>query len=152
MAEIVIEGLDQFQAKLAAMSAEAKRRIAKDAVDEGAAVVQFHAQMNARNVFGRRQRGQLRNSIYPESRTTETGAEAVIGPHVIYGRIQEFGGTIRPVQKQVLHFKIDGQDVFTKKVTLPARPYLAPAVNDHKDQIIDVMAASILDNLAEFEA
>ena len=152
MAEITIEGMQMFQQKLNAMSAAARGRMAVDAVTEGAAVVQFYAQLNARNVFSRNQRGQLRNSIIPEIHATDTGAEAEIGPRVIYGQIQELGGTIRPVKAKVLHFRIDGRDVYAKQVTLPPRPYLAPAVNEHQDRIIEVMSESIRDSLAEFGA
>ena len=161
MAEIVIEGLAEFRAKMNEMSDAVRTRIAKDAVDEGAAVIQFHAQLNAMNVFSNHQRGQLRNSTrseslrnspkedWIESRITDTGAEAEIGPHVIYGRIQELGGTIRPIKAKVLHFVIDNRDIFAKQVTLPPRPYLAPAVNDHIDEIRDVMAEAIADGLSE---
>lgn len=150
MAEIVIEGNAEFIAKLQDMSDAIRSKIAWDAVHEGAAVVQFYAQLNARNVFSRRQRGTLRNSIYPEITETEDGAEAVISPHMIYGRIQELGGTIRPVKKKVLHFRIDDREIFVKQVTIPPRPYLAPAVNDHVKRIRDVMAGSIQDNLEKY--
>lgn len=150
MAEIVLEGKDDFIKKLQSMSAAARGQIAVDAVTEGAAVIQFHAQLNARNVFSRRQRGQLRNSIIPKVQQTDTGAEAEIGPNVIYGRIQEFGGTIRPVHAKALHFKIDDQDIYTKQVTLPPRPYLAPAALNHQQEVADVMAAAIADGLEEF--
>ena len=150
MAEIVIEGAKEFAEKLRAMSTAVRGRIAEDAVIEGAAVIQFHAQLNARNVFSRRQRGQLRNSIIFTAQQTGNGAEAGIGPQVIYGRIQELGGTIRPIRAKMLHFKIDDRDIYVKQVTLPPRPYLAPAVNDHVDQIREAMEASILDNLKKF--
>ncbi|MBQ9402118.1 MAG: HK97 gp10 family phage protein [Clostridia bacterium] len=150
MAEIEIRGMAEFEAKLRLMSASARTQIAEDAVTEGAAVVQAYAQMNARDVFSRRQRGTLRNSIIPRVNKTATGAEAEIGPQVIYGRIQELGGTIRPIRGKVLHFKIDDRDIYTKQVTLPPRPYLAPAVNDHKDQIREVMQSAVIDGLSEF--
>ncbi len=150
MAVIVLEGFKEFEQKLKTMSAEARGRIAEDAVTEGAAVIQSYAQMNARNVFSRNQRGQLRNSIMMTVRRTGTGAEAEIGPRVIYGRIQELGGTIRPKSAKVLHFKIDDRDIFARQVTIPPRPYLRPAVEDHMDQIRAAMNASIIDSLSEY--
>lgn len=150
MAEIVVEGFPEFQQKLQQISAAARGPMAEDAVTEGAAVIQFHAQLNAANVFSRNQRGQLRNSIIPDIKRTENGAEAVIGPRVVYGRIQELGGTIRPIRAKALHFRIDNRDIFVKQVTLPARPYLGPAVNDHMDEIRAVMQESIAASLAEF--
>lgn len=145
--KIDLEGADELERKLSKLSKAAATTIAKDAVDEGGAVIQFNAQLNARDVFSDNQRGQLRNSIRVESNTTATGAEAEIGPHVIYGRIQEYGGTIRPVHAQFLHWVIDGKDVFAKKVTIPARPYLRPAAEDHITQITDVMRRTIADGI-----
>lgn len=146
---IEIEGADELERKLASLERAAGTRIAKDAVGEGGGVIQFYAQKNALSTFSSRQTGALRNSIIVESRATDTGAEAEIGPHVIYGRIQEFGGTIRPVRAKRLHFVIDGQDVFARQVTLPARPYLRPAVDDHKDQILSVMAEVVNDGILQ---
>lgn len=150
MAEIVIEGSREFIEKLQTMSAAVRGQIAEDAVTEGAGVIQFHAQLNARNVFSKRQEGKLRNSIVPKVQQTAIGAKAEIGPEMIYGRIQEFGGTIRPVHARALHFKIDGRDIYAKKVTLPPRPYLAPAALDHQQEIVSVMAVSLADGLQEF--
>lgn len=144
---IDIEGTDELERKLKALSKAAATSIAKDAVDEGAAVIQFNAQLNARDVFSDRQRGQLRNSIRSESRIVGNGAEAEIGPHVIYGRIQELGGTIRPVHGQYLKFQIDGEWRQVKQVTIPARPYLRPAAEEHIDQISEVMREAIADGI-----
>ena len=146
---VELEGQEELERKLSSLSKAAATTIAKDAVDEGAAVIQFHAQLNARNVFSSRQRGQLRNSIRSESRTTNTGAEAEIGPHVIYGRIQEFGGTIKPIRAKLLHWVTDGVDHFAKQVTIPARPYLGPAAEDNKDQIVSVMKESVADGIRQ---
>ena len=146
---IELEGKAELEQKLATLSKAVAITIAKDAVDEGAAVVQYHAQLNARNVFSNRQRGQLRNSIRVESRATNTGAEAEIVPHVIYARIQEFGGTIRPVHAQFLHWTTDGVDHFARQVTIPARPYLRPAVEDHKPQIMIAMKEAVANGIAE---
>lgn len=147
--KVNLKGKDELERKLAKLSKSVATSIAKDAVDEGGAVIQFHAQLNARNVFSSRQRGQLRNSIRVESKMTGTGAEAEIGPHVIYGRIQEYGGTIEPVRKQALHWASDGVEHFAKRVTLPARPYLTPAVENHIDQISDVMKRTVADGISD---
>lgn len=142
MAEIKIEleGMKEFQEKIRNLSAAAKASIAKDAVDEGGSVIQYHAQLNARNVFSSNQRGQLRNSIRVESKTIPTGAEAEIGPHVIYGRIQELGGIIPRVHP------ISGKEY---EIKIPARPYLGPAATEHIDQITQVMKDTISDGIRD---
>ena len=150
-----IEGKEELARKMSHLSKAVRTSIAKDAVDEGAAVIQFHAQLNARNKFSSRQRGQMRNSIrnsskeeWISSKTTAQGAVAEVGPHTIYARIQEFGGIIYPRRASMLHWKDEnGEDHFAKSVTIPARPYLRPAAEDHIDQISDVMRQAVEDGI-----
>ena len=158
MSEIVLEGLDQFYGKLKNITSGLMGQFAEDAVTEGADVVQSYANLNATNVFGdqvhdsarnKNNTGHIRNSIMVEVQRTQGGACAEIGPSAIYGRVQEMGGTIRPkTEGGVLKFQIDGQWRSAKQVTLPPRPYLKPAVEDHQDEIIRVMTDSLADNLA----
>jgi len=43
----------------------------------------------------------------------------------------------------MLHFVIDGVDVFAKAVHIPARPYLRPAVDGHEDEIKEAMFVTL---------
>ena len=61
--------------------------------------------------------------------------EADIGPSVIYGRIHEFGGVIKPVKAQQLVFEVDGEVRTAMQVTIPKRPYLQPALDDAQPAI-----------------
>jgi hypothetical protein len=46
-----------------------------------------------------------------------------------YARIHEEGGNIYPVKAKALRFQLfDGKWIVTRKVTMPARPYLEPAL------------------------
>ena len=100
-------------------------------------------------------KGTLRNSITHEM----IGQLAVrIGPGVVYGAIQEFGGTIVPINGPYLVFhpsevitatrtmkdgrKVNYQKsspsdqlVFAKKVVIPPRPYMRPALAKCRDRI-----------------
>jgi phage gpG-like protein len=72
---------------------------------------------------------------------------AVVGSEHPGSRLQELGGTIVPVQAQALHWvSKDGQDVFAQKATIPARPYLGPAVEDAepaiRQRVVDALALS----------
>lgn len=147
--KIELDGQEELVRNLSKISKAVATGIAEDAVTEGAAVVQYNAQLNATHVFSNKQTGALRNSIAYETKQTGTGAEAEIGPSVIYARIQEYGGTIRPVHAQALHWVMDGQDYFAKQVTLPARPYLRPAAEDHITEISQVMKETIADGIAQ---
>jgi len=92
--------------------------------------------------------GGLRRSIMAQYNLPQL--EARVGPSVIYGRIHEFGGVIRPKKGKYLRFIVyggnyrgpdprrkrladmlagdEGRVVFAKQVTIPARPYLGPAL------------------------
>lgn len=69
-------------------------------------------------------------------------AEAEIGTNLEYARIQEFGGTVRPVNGQFLRWVNDaGEEVFARSVTIPARPYLRPAFDLKEREAVAAMAA-----------
>ena len=55
----------------------------------------------------------------------------IIGTNVIYARIQEFGGVIKPRIAKMLSWvdRRTGERRFAKEVTIPAQPYLRPAFN-----------------------
>lgn len=68
-----------------------------------------------------RDRGLLQRSI--SSKATADGV--IVGTNLRQAKIHQFGGTIRPKTKKVLVFPgPDGELIFAKKVTIPARPYL----------------------------
>lgn len=77
---------------------------------------------------------------------TSTTAIAYVGTNVTYGRTWEYGAhvpayEIRPKNGQALHFFSHGAEIFAKVVHMPARdikarPYLAPALQEMKPQII----------------
>ena len=53
-----------------------------------------------------------------------SGDTAVWGSSLVYARIHQLGGDIVPTEKRFLKFAGGDGDVFARKVTLPARPYL----------------------------
>lgn len=55
------------------------------------------------------------------------------GTNIEYGAITEYGGDIVPVNSQFLRFVVNGQEVFTKRVTIPAQPYLRPAFDTKRN-------------------
>jgi len=93
----VVEELD-----LAAMRLK-DRRVLMRAVTRSAALVQRQAKLNTQTVFAN-PTGHLARSIMVHANESRLSAD--IGPHVIYGRIQELGGTIRPVHAKMLAIPI----------------------------------------------
>ena len=61
-----------------------------------------------------------------KSLTTHSSAnQAEVGTNVLYAAIHQTGGTITPNKAKALVFKLpNGKVVHTKKVTMPARPFL----------------------------
>lgn len=57
-------------------------------------------------------------------------ATATVGPHTVYARIQEYGGSIRPVRARFLRWTEDGIVHYSKHVRLPPRPYMRPAIRE----------------------
>lgn len=74
--------------------------------------------------------GRLLRSI-----TFHAGKDSVvIGSNVVYSRIHQLGGTIKPKTKRGLSFKIGKETITVGSVKMPARPYLG--LNDQDRNII----------------
>lgn len=87
--------------------------------------------------------GRLANSI--KWRRIKNGVE--VFTNVIYAAIHEFGGVIKPVTKKMLSFEIDGKRVFTKRVVIPARAYMRPAVDVLRKDITRLWNKLIMDEV-----
>lgn len=88
--------------------------------------------------------GRLRDSIWVEGPepSGDSRFSAKVGPTVIYGRIQELGGTIVPKTKKTLFWiGDDGQPHFAMRVTLPPRPYMRPGLSSAMPEIQDAYAS-----------
>lgn len=145
-----IINLDEFQAKLKQLDKATRGKVLLKAVEAGARVVEVNAKLNVERTFSKHATGGLAGSITVDSSGSDRMAEAKIGPTVEYGRIQELGGTIKPVSAQYLSW-IDpdtGERMRAKSVTLPARPYLRPAMDDHGDEIEEAVAAQVRAGIA----
>lgn len=64
-----------------------------------------------------------------------SGMQAVIGSGLIYAAIHQFGGTIVPKTAGQLAFSIGNRLIFTKKVTMPARPYIGLSADDRAELV-----------------
>jgi hypothetical protein len=88
--------------------------------------------------------GTLRRSIKGRGpRQTGPGRfEGQVGPTVVYGRIQELGGTIVAHGQYLRWFDANGRAFFKHSVTLPARPYMWYAVTLTRDEIHEAFVRS----------
>lgn len=72
--------------------------------------------------------GQLRRSFHIKNASVAT-LSGKIGSPMIYARIHEFGGIIKPVRAKWLRFKTrDGSWHMVKQVKIPARKYFSKSI------------------------
>jgi HK97 gp10 family phage protein len=138
---------DDLRAELQAMRKNLKQQLFR-----ALTLVEAEILQNLRHKSGLRVRtGALLNSIGASKRITEEADGTLTGQigsqGVPYARIHEFGGTTKPHvivprNKKALKFKgAGGDDVFAKIVNhpgskIPARPYLRPALEAKREQIL----------------
>lgn len=90
-------------------------------------------------------KGHLQNSISYRL----VGNAVEIGTNMLYAKLQQFGGVIKPKNKQALFFMLGDKKVFARQVTIPARPFLptdglpASWADDAADAVMDVIKRQI---------
>ena len=94
------------------------RRVLMRAVTRSSELVRRQAMLNTQTVFAN-PTGHLARSIMVHA--NESTLSADIGPHVIYGRIQELGGTIRPVHAKMLAIPIGTMKGYARPTRLHIR-------------------------------
>ena len=140
--EVKIEGADRLVAKLNQIAGSLRGQVARESVHAGGLQVQNNARLNIHKTFSRHQTGGLANSIQTTSRNVGDGGEAEVSVNKVYARIQELGGTIIPKKADgwlVWRNPDTGQVCRARSVTLPPRPYLTPAINEHQSDVLTAM-------------
>ena len=67
---------------------------------------------------------------------------------MVYARIQELGGIIKPVTAKMLSWVSDtGERIFANAVHIPARPYLRPALDENEKDVVKAVETEIWRNL-----
>lgn len=84
--------------------------------------------------------GHLRRSIYSRMKSP---LEYIVGSNVKYANIHQYGGTIKPKTKEVLQFKIGDKFITTKKVNMPARPFIKPNDKKIKQAILESILGEV---------
>jgi HK97 gp10 family phage protein len=119
-------------ARLNDLADDLKKDIAKEALTEGAKIVQRSAAANAW--------GSVAQAIEIEVDATEPIPKAKIGPNKDhwYAVFQEFGAKRHVIKVDVKTVLSDGSDVFGREVNHPGvrkKPFLRPALDDNLDEI-----------------
>ncbi len=142
---IKVVNLREFNKQLEDLKGAARGEALKRAGMAGGQVIQAAARVNAEAQFRGNPTGTLKESIHTEiAESSENSVTVHIGTGLIYARIQEFGGWIKPVTAKVLSWiNEEGKRVFAKKVHLDPRPYLRPAFDENQDKAVKAIGASI---------
>jgi HK97 gp10 family phage protein len=135
---IELIGADALIAKLNQIDKAFRGEAGRSMVSAGAMIINGETQKNINETFSKKNTGGLKNSV--ATVVSENKPEARVEVWKIYARIQEFGGTIKPVKAKMLHWEEDGKDIFAKSVTLPPRPYFRPAIENNEDKIVKAMS------------
>ena len=142
MAGVTIEGLPELRRKFAELSDKQQRGVLRTGIRAGAQLVVREARKNVHDVSGNLRKGMKAKVSVKQGGVTEAsiGWDKKIAPHghlVELGHVQIVGprsgaasqrrsGKAGPKQRAVGH--------------VPAHPFLRPALLDHEQQIIDVIA------------
>jgi phage gpG-like protein len=83
-----------------------------------------------------RRTGQLSRSM--TSLVEQDGKEikGEVSTNIPYAFTHEFGATITPREANYLVFQVNGRWVSTKQVTIPARPFMKPSLDENRDEYI----------------
>lgn len=134
----------QFGEALKRLEKTARGKALKRSAMAGGFVIEAEAKINVNDTFNPGT-GNLAGSIFTDTvHESDTLVETATGPSVIYGRIQELGGTVKPVFAKMLHWVDEsGEHHFANEVTLPARPYLRPAADENGDRIVKAISENL---------
>ena len=105
-------------------------------VNAGAAEFVEAQKANVRKKLNKNPRGVLEGDlqvIHIDNKTAEAGIPA---DTIIYALAHEYGVTIYPKKAKALRFEIDGEVIFAKSVTIPARPYVRPSVRQGQNKAV----------------
>ena len=67
------------------------------------------------------------------------GQSAKVGSDLVYAPIHEFGGTIRPNKGEVMRYKIGGQWVSMRGVTIKESRYLRKAARTVEGKVLEIV-------------
>lgn len=136
--------MSQFSDALQKMASNVRGDVLKRAALAGGYTIEAHAKINVEKTF-KPGTGNLAGSIQTTVEKADADSVTVaVGPTVIYGRIQEFGGIIKPVFAKMLHWVgEDGAHHQANAVTIPARPYLRPAVDENVEKIMRAIGENL---------
>ena len=135
MIRVEIQGLEQAKRGVQVNAQNLLRELG-EAVEKSAYAVEAEAKQNLSGRVLNRRTGELRASVHTQSRKDRM--EATVGTNVIYGKVHEYGATIRAKGSNYLRFEHpygSGQWHSVRQVRIPARPWLRTAADSSLGRI-----------------
>ena len=125
----------------------------RDALVKGVTRATYFAESQAKKSFGqsghlKARSGHLRRSIKTTVKEAYGKVIGELSSNVIYARIHEEGGVIKAKNVPYLRFKVGGSWVRVKEVTMPARPFLEPAITENLAKIHKIITDTIAKELS----
>lgn len=146
-----IEGIEEVQAELDTLTESLRKETSVSMMTDVGNAVKWWMQQN---ILGQKllKTGALFNSVFATVLSNEEGADVYVGPNteeIPYAMIQNYGGDIYPKKAKALHWVDGDKHYFAKHVYIPAKPYIEPAVEDHQEEILEIMKDWIYAAIAE---
>lgn len=148
---------EQFRRKLNRF-ARSHPRLVRNAVKAGAEMVRTEAVTKhlsgpkmARGVGSEKNgtlqpdTGGLRTSVNTKVKMTGGRVRGIVSTNKKYAPIHEYGGTIAAKSSPYLFFKVGGQWVKTKEVTIPARSFLRPSLDKKRKPVLNLILKKLME-------
>ncbi len=151
--KLKVTGLKELDRATQALARQISPQIGiADALEDGAWIIALEARDNA-TMQGLIESGELIDSIKPR-KINQYRVDVVVG--VPYGAAHEFGVTvtITPKQRRFFWAMYKRTEAGLWKAlalsityTIPARPYLRPAIDSHKPYVYEAVGKKVVENL-----
>lgn len=121
---------------------------------KGARRAMFYAEAKAKRRFNtpgnlKVRSGHYRRSIRSGITPSVGGVTGYLAANVVYASIHEYGGIIYPTKGKYLKFVIGGKLIFAKKVVIPARPLITPAITENLRTMGDIISRDVTKEVGE---
>jgi HK97 gp10 family phage protein len=142
---MTVEGIDELKAALKKLDKSLQGPASRSALMSGGSTLQEYIQGNIvdRDLVDT---GNLLNkwTVKPESDRV-----VVIGTDTPYAPIHEYGGVVKAKNGKWLTFQTkDGSWHRVAAVQIPARPFVRPAVDEHKGDVSEAVGESLKASIA----
>lgn len=129
---VTVKGQRELDAKFKKLDGATQDKIMRDALKDGAKLVRNDARKRIRSKTGKLKRSI---KVFIPSKT-KNGMSVDIGTTLFYARMIELGHNVSVVRR----YRIEGRRRIAREVTVighsPGRPFLTPAIDSRKDEIL----------------